>query len=243
MDAADTGDGSWLTYGQLAEARQISRRAAVRLAQRHHLRRQPGNDGSVRVWVPADMAASSPFRPFPPASPEADADDTSAADATPLHAQALAALEDALRAADARADAALALADKLAAELADAGDRSDRLERDLAAARTAVDHALALVTDAQAERDRERSRADALQHELRQAQEAAELRVDDTALGEAQERAQQAESRGDAARAQAEELRVDLDELRAQLAELREDDAARRAMGLLARLLAALRWR
>ena len=65
-DAADTGDGQWLTYGQLAEARQIGRRAAVRLAQRHRLRRQPGNDGTVRVWVPADMAASSPFRPHPP---------------------------------------------------------------------------------------------------------------------------------------------------------------------------------
>ena len=66
----------WLTYGQLAEARQIGRRAAVRLAQRHRLRRQPGNDGTVRVWVPADMAASSPFRPHPPATPDAaDADE------------------------------------------------------------------------------------------------------------------------------------------------------------------------
>ena len=93
------GDGSWMTYGQLAEARQIGRRAAVRLAQRHHLRRQPGNDGSVRVWVPADMAASSPFRSYPPATPatpdDVDADDTPVADATPFHAQALAALEDA----------------------------------------------------------------------------------------------------------------------------------------------------
>ena len=87
-DAADMGDGQWMTYGQLAEARQIGRRAAVRLAQRHRLRRQPGNDGSVRVWVPADMAASSPFRPHPPATPatpdDADADDTTAADATPF---------------------------------------------------------------------------------------------------------------------------------------------------------------
>ena len=86
------GDGSWMTYGQLAEARQIGRRAAVRLAQRHHLRRQP----TVRVWVPADMAASSPFRSYPPATPDdVDADDTPVADATPFHAQALAALEDA----------------------------------------------------------------------------------------------------------------------------------------------------
>src|SRR5215469_15344639 len=87
MDAADVGPdvgaGAWLTYGQLAEARQISRRAAVRLAQRHHLRRQPGNDGAVRVWVPADMAASSPFRPHPPSTLVADTDDTQAADVRP----------------------------------------------------------------------------------------------------------------------------------------------------------------
>jgi hypothetical protein len=148
-DAADTGDGSWMTYGQLAEARQISRRAAVRLAQRHHLRRQPGNDGSVRVWVPSSMAASSPFRPFPPATPEADADDGLAADATPFHAQALAALEDALRSADARADAALALAEKLVAQLADAGVRADRLEGDLATAQAAADSARAQAREAQ----------------------------------------------------------------------------------------------
>ena len=51
----DAGDGAWLTYDQLAEARRISRRAAVRMTQRHRLRRQPGNDGHVRVWVPRDM--------------------------------------------------------------------------------------------------------------------------------------------------------------------------------------------
>jgi hypothetical protein len=88
-----------------------------------------------------------------------------------------------------------------------------------------------------------RDRVDTLTTELRQAQEAAEAQVDDAALGEAQERAQQAESRGDAARAQTEELRVELDELRAQLAELREDDAARKARGLLVRLRDAWRGR
>ena len=42
-----------MTYGQLAEAaadRQDGRRSGWRSV--HHLRRQPGNDGSVRVWVP-----------------------------------------------------------------------------------------------------------------------------------------------------------------------------------------------
>jgi hypothetical protein len=116
----DAGDGQWMSYAALADVRQITRRAAVRLAQRHRLRRQPGNDGSVRVWVPADMATSSPFRPFPPADvgPDAKADaGMPPVSSTPFH---VAALEDALRAADGRADAALALADRLTAQLADA---------------------------------------------------------------------------------------------------------------------------
>ena len=71
-DRTDADDGCWMTYGQLAEARRITRRAAIRLSQRHRLRRQPGNSGFTLVWVPSDMASSSPHRPPPP---ETDADD------------------------------------------------------------------------------------------------------------------------------------------------------------------------
>ena len=132
---ADAG-GSWMTYDYLAAARQITRRAAIRLAQRHRLRRQPGNDGHARVFVPADMATSSPHRPFPPVTDVAtDPNDTPPTVATPFHDQALAALEDALRASDARAveagsqaEAALALADRLGAQLADAGERANALQ-------------------------------------------------------------------------------------------------------------------
>jgi len=56
-DAA--GDSEWMTYAQLAEARGISLRAAVRMTQRQRLRRQPGNDGKVRVLVPRDMLKPS----------------------------------------------------------------------------------------------------------------------------------------------------------------------------------------
>lgn len=56
----NASDGAWLTYRQLAEVRGISPRATVRMTQRHRLRRQPGNDGQVRVWVPHDMATPSP---------------------------------------------------------------------------------------------------------------------------------------------------------------------------------------
>ena len=111
MNGADEGDGRWLTYGQLAEARQIGRRAAIRLAQRHRLRRQPGNDGQTRIWVPTDMASSSPHRPFPPTT-DATSDHDDSPPPTPFHAKALAALEDAsiralreqLAAAERRAD-------------------------------------------------------------------------------------------------------------------------------------------
>jgi hypothetical protein len=48
-----------MTYDQLAEARHISRRAAVRMTQRQRLRRQPSNDGHVLVWVPRDMLSPS----------------------------------------------------------------------------------------------------------------------------------------------------------------------------------------
>jgi hypothetical protein len=114
MDETDARDGRWWTYAQLAQARQVGKRAAVRLAQRHRLRRQPGNDGQTRVWVPTDMASSSPHRPTPPATA---ADDTSPDVAPPFHTQALSALEVALADAGRRADeagkranAALALA-------------------------------------------------------------------------------------------------------------------------------------
>src|ERR1044072_6425201 len=56
-DAQDdgAGDGQWMTYAELGLHRGISARAAVRMTQRQRLRRQPGNDGKVRIWVPRDM--------------------------------------------------------------------------------------------------------------------------------------------------------------------------------------------
>ena len=47
-----TGDARWLTYGQLATVRRISRGSAVRLARRMKWARQAGNDGFARVLVP-----------------------------------------------------------------------------------------------------------------------------------------------------------------------------------------------
>jgi hypothetical protein len=53
-DATDGDmDGTrWLSYAELAEARGISKRSAIRLTFRHRWQRQKGNDGTVRVAVP-----------------------------------------------------------------------------------------------------------------------------------------------------------------------------------------------
>jgi hypothetical protein len=51
--ADDRADGRWLTLKELAASRRISVASAARLMRRRHWRRQPGNDGHIRVWVPA----------------------------------------------------------------------------------------------------------------------------------------------------------------------------------------------
>ena len=53
----DVGDDvRWLSYGELAQAREISTASAIRLVFRRKWRRQDGNDGTVRVAVPVDEA-------------------------------------------------------------------------------------------------------------------------------------------------------------------------------------------
>jgi hypothetical protein len=47
-------DGRWMTYAELAQARGIDRQSAVKLVRRQGWRRQPGNHGEVRIFVPAE---------------------------------------------------------------------------------------------------------------------------------------------------------------------------------------------
>jgi hypothetical protein len=44
--------GQWLSYSELAELRGIGRPSAVKLALRSKWRRQKGNDGTTRTYVP-----------------------------------------------------------------------------------------------------------------------------------------------------------------------------------------------
>lgn len=53
----------WLSYAELAEARVISKRAAIRLANRHQWRRQKGDDAMIRVAVPASELHREPDGP------------------------------------------------------------------------------------------------------------------------------------------------------------------------------------
>ena len=48
----DPADGIWMSKAELAAARTISTASADRLIRRHGWRKQPGNDGRVRVLVP-----------------------------------------------------------------------------------------------------------------------------------------------------------------------------------------------
>ena len=46
--------GEWLTYDEIGQNRGIGREGAVQLARRKRWRRQPGSDGTMRIFVPAD---------------------------------------------------------------------------------------------------------------------------------------------------------------------------------------------
>ena len=89
-NADDAGDGAvWLTYAELAVARGVTKRTAIRMTQRHRWRRQPGNDGMIRVLVPPGDTV--------PRQPSATAGDVDRdGELTPFHARALAALETAI---------------------------------------------------------------------------------------------------------------------------------------------------
>jgi hypothetical protein len=83
-----TDGGRWLSYSELAGERGISRQSAVRLVRRQW-RRQMGNDGEARVFVPADH--------LPGVTPPDNGTGHDPGHDTGLLARGLAALEDAGR--------------------------------------------------------------------------------------------------------------------------------------------------
>ena len=131
-DAQDdgAGDGQWMTYAELGQHRGISARAAVRMTQRQRLRRQPGNDGKVRIWVPRDM-----LEPARRASQRPVRND-SAGDETGAVAAMQAAFQTTLAAKDEVIAAQGSLISELRVNLEDAKAAAQKAEHDRNAAQT-----------------------------------------------------------------------------------------------------------
>jgi hypothetical protein len=184
-----TGDGGrWLSYAQLAELRGITKKAAVRMTQRHRWRRQPGNDGTALVWVPeTDLTPRQPSRQTP--RPAGDGD------GGPDKDHVIEALRANLTEANRRASDAASLADRLTAQLADASEQADRT--------------LVLLADAERVLTAERERADVLRTTINELKAGQELMHDMHARELDRARAQAHEARAQAQEAQeaAEELR------------------------------------
>jgi hypothetical protein len=247
------GDGRWLSYEELAAIRQISRRAAVRMTQRHHLRRQPGNDGKMRVWVSGDMLV-----PTLRTSQRDDRGDVAGdrAGVMSVHTRALAALQEAVTGltqraeqaearadeANRRADAALAVADRTLAQLGEAAARMEEAERDRREALALIEKTVAMLTDerARAEEARQQdaalianlrakdTQADGLRDRLVGAQ--AELSLAQAAADRARTEAQAVQERADAAigaeRQQASAVQERLDHTEHDLAVAQHDAQA-----------------
>ena len=54
--ADDANDGRWMTHAELAASRRISTASAIKLALRHHWRKQKDNRGTVRCLVPPEWS-------------------------------------------------------------------------------------------------------------------------------------------------------------------------------------------
>jgi hypothetical protein len=179
----DGDGGRWLTYGQLAETRGITRKAAIRMTQRHRWRRQPGNDGTALVWVPSDDLTPRQLPPRQPSRQTPDDDGDGDTPGTSVLTKALAALEDAVAALREQLDTANARADR--AEQGRDGERAradglrDRLTTmqeqlaDAHASLQAAESAGARAEQAEQGKERaetslaaERARADALRERI-----------------------------------------------------------------------------
>ena len=141
-----------MTFAELAASRGISKESAISLVRRKGWRRQRDNRGHVIALVPNDgpeLRRSAPGEADRPPNHQGDyqanagAFETALAAIQAAHAAEVALLRDRLDMSDKDRIAMQVLADRLGAQLADAGERGDRLERDLAAASDRAEKALA----------------------------------------------------------------------------------------------------
>jgi hypothetical protein len=158
--ADDRAGGRWMSLKELAASRRISVASAARLMRRRHWRRQPGNDGHIRVWVPAgEQEPKAETRPDDRADVSADVRSDSTSD---IRADALADIRSGVMEVVRPLQDAIAV---LEAQLTEANARATRSEQ--------------AVADERVRADILRDRLEALQAELRRTQHAAEVRAGD----------------------------------------------------------------
>jgi hypothetical protein len=123
-------EGRWMSYGELAEARQIDRTSALKLALRRKWRKQADNRGTIRVYVPLDWATLADKRA---------ASGTDMSTAIGATEAAIAALRERAQASDQRADQAEARAEAADRRADHAEARADRAEQTTAGERARAD--------------------------------------------------------------------------------------------------------
>jgi hypothetical protein len=158
----DPMDGVWLTKAQLAAVRRISVASADRLIRRQGWRKQPGNDGRARVFVPRTWVE-------PRAAGPADAPVVDPADRMHEHpvegtgsatdiSRAISTLEAALASIERRAEA----------EAAALRQRADQAEKRANQAESQAEQADNRANRAEQAISIERNRADALQGQVQE---------------------------------------------------------------------------
>jgi flagellar biosynthesis GTPase FlhF len=219
----DVGDDvKWLSYGELGQARGISTASAIRLVFRRKWRRQDGNDGTVRVAVPIDEA-----------NPQTEVADSDGDGIGREIGHVVGLLETATAMLRERGEEA----DEMFAALHATGEEAlARAKAETATEREAKRRAEAEVTTERAAR----ARAEAETATEREARKQAEGAVADAEaqLSQAREDFERERREAEARRMTEQAAR---EKAEAEAAQLRQENQARRSLGLLARLLAALR--
>src|SRR5215471_6914583 len=111
----DDDAGKWMTYAQLATLRGTSTRAAVMLVRRHRWRRQKDNSGHTLAFVPAIWA--EPVAGHADSARSGNSSGHGEGHSAHYSAAPPTVPEGALAEANKRADVAMALADRLTAQL------------------------------------------------------------------------------------------------------------------------------
>jgi hypothetical protein len=181
-------DGRWMTYGELATIRGIDRQSAVKLVRRQRWRRQEGNNGVTRVFVPSDQLTRARYRDEGRAEaadePGDEAQDTAAfetalATIRAAHASEISVLRDARDAAELSRHSAQALAERAIAMLADATTLADRADERASRAEARAEELRTTVDDLKIDQEISARELEAVRGEaeaLRQADEARKTR-------------------------------------------------------------------